>query len=75
MTDKTYKSIMVGYSDNHTIYMYKLYNNDTNLVIITRDVKWVEWKIIDTAETMNMFRDLHEDDLVPGIEEDKTPML
>ena len=75
MKDKTYKYIMVGYTENHTIDMYKLYNNDTNLVIITRDVKWVEWKIIDTAETMNMFRDLHKEDLVPGIEEDKTPML
>ena len=26
MTDKTFKAIMVGYSDNHTRDAYKLYN-------------------------------------------------
>ena len=39
MTDKTFKAIMVGYADNHTRDTYKLYNPETNIVIMTRDVK------------------------------------
>ena len=54
-------------------YMYKLYNPDTKRVIIARDVKWVEWKVTDPVETLNMFRNLHEEDLVPDIEEENTP--
>ena len=45
MTDKTFKAIMVGYSDNHTRGTYKLYNPETKRVIMTRDVKWDYWKI------------------------------
>ena len=41
---------------------------------MTRDIKWREWKSTDPAETMKMFRNLKEDNLVPGIEEYKTPM-
>ena len=73
MKDKTYKDIMVGYSDNPTRDTCKLYNTDTNRVIVTRDIKWAEWKLTDPAETMNMFRDSHEECLVPDIYEDKTP--
>ena len=40
---------------------------------MTRVVRWVEWKMTDPEETMNMFCDLHKEDLVPDIEEDKTP--
>ena len=39
---------------------------------MTRCVKWVEWKIVDPEKTLNMFRYLHKEYLVPGIEEDKT---
>ena len=37
-------------------------------------IKWVEWKMIEPAETMNMFRNLNEYDIVPCIEEDNTTM-
>ena len=37
------------------------------MVIMTRDIKWVEWKITDPVETMNIFSDLNEDYIVPGI--------
>ena len=40
---------MVGYSDNHTRDTSKLYNPETKRFIITRDIKWEEWKIIDPA--------------------------
>ena len=39
-----------------------------------RDVKGEEYKMTDPEETLKMFRDTHEEDLVPGIEEDKIPM-
>ena len=38
-TDKTFKAIMVGYSENHMRAMYKLYNHETKRVIMTRDAK------------------------------------
>ena len=38
---------------------------------MTRYVKWSEWKITEPVETLNMFRNFHEEYLVPGIEEDK----
>ena len=38
---------------------------------MTRDVKQADWKITDPEETLKMFRDAHEEDLVTGIEEEK----
>ena len=64
---------MVGYTYNHTRDTYKLYNPETNRVIMNRDIKWVKFKMTDPAETMKMFRNFNEDGLVPGIEEYKTP--
>ena len=36
--------------------------------MIIRDINWAEWKNTDPEETMNMFQDLNEKDLVPGID-------
>ena len=47
MTDNTYKAVMVGYVKNNTRCAYKLYNPETNRFIMTRDVKWEEWKMTD----------------------------
>ena len=73
ITDKAYKAIMVGYADNHRIDRYKFHDTQTNRVITTRDVKWVEWKINDPEETLKMFQDMHKEYLVPGIEENNIP--
>ena len=70
MTEKTYKAIMVGYASNHKRDMYNLYNPETKRVIMTRDVYWAEFKITGSAETLKVFRDMHEEYLVPDIEED-----
>ena len=43
MTYKTYKAIIVGYAENHTRDMYKLYNPDINRIIMTKYVKLAEW--------------------------------
>ena len=55
MTDKTFKAIMVGYANNHTRDTYKLYNLETKRVIMPRDIKWEEWKMNDSEETLKMF--------------------
>ena len=73
MADKTYKDIVVGYADNHKMYTYKFYNTETKRIILTRDVKWAEWKMTDPAENVKMLRDSHKEDFVPGIDEDKNP--
>ena len=69
MTDKIFKTIMVGYADIHTRDTYKSYNPETKRVIMTRDVKWSDWKMTDPVETPNMFQEAEKEDLVPGIEE------
>ena len=65
---------MAGYAENYTRYTYKLYNPETKRVIMTRDVKWTDWKNTDPAETLNMFREAEKEYLVPGIEEEVIPM-
>ena len=46
---------MVRYADNHMRDTYKLYNPETNRFIMTRDVKWEDWKMTNTKVTLNMF--------------------
>ena len=65
---------MVGYTDNHTRDTYNLYNPETKKFIMTRYVKWVDWKMTDPAENLNMFRKSHKEYLVTGIEEGIIPM-
>ena len=55
MTDKKIQTIVVVYADNHTRDTYKLYNPETKRVMITRDIKWDDWKNTDPAETLNIF--------------------
>ena len=40
MKEKTYKSIMVGYTGHHTRDTHKLYSPETNMVLMSRDIKW-----------------------------------
>ena len=65
---------MVGYSKNHTRDTYKLYNQETKRVIMTRGIIWADWKNTDPAETLKMFREAEKEYLVPGIQEDVIPM-
>ena len=45
---------------------------------MSRDSKWEEWKYTYTEETMKMFHNFNETDLVTGteevVQEQKTPM-
>ena len=65
---------MVGCTDNHKRYTHKLYNPENKMVIISKDIKWQEWKTTYPEETMKMFHDSNKEDLVIGIELVKNPM-
>ena len=52
--DKTYNNNMVGYVEKHTRDMYKLHNPYIKRVIMSREIKWKEWKTTYPAETMKM---------------------
>ena len=67
MTDKTFKAIMVGYTDNHTKDTYKMCNSETKRVIMTKDIKFEDWKKFDPAKTLTMFCEAEKKYLVPGI--------
>ena len=64
---------MVGYADNNTRGTYKLYKPETKRVVMTRDVKWEDWKITNPVGTLEMFCESNKEDLVPGTDEDIIP--
>ena len=57
ITDKTFKVIMVVYSDKRMRDTYKLYNPEAKIVVMTWDVKWADWKMTDPVETLKIFRE------------------
>ena len=61
---------MVGYVEKSKSDTYKLYNPEIKGVIITRDVKWADWKLNIPAETLKMFSEAEKEYLVPGKDED-----
>ena len=44
MVDKGYPAMMVGYALNHGAGTYRLYNPKTKRIIMSRDVKWMDFK-------------------------------
>ena len=42
--------------------------------MITKDVKWEDWKITDPAESLKIFYESDKEYLVPSIEEYIVPM-
>ena len=73
-TEKTYKTIIVGYVENHTRNTYKLYNPETDRVIMTGGVKCSDCKMTNSVEILKILRDAHKEGLLPGIEKDKIPI-
>ena len=55
ITDKKIKAITVGYAENHTRDRFKLYYSQTKRAIMTRDVKWEDWKNTNLKEILKMF--------------------
>ena len=60
---------MVGSSKTHTHDTYKLYNPETERVVMIREINQEEWKNTDPEKTMKMFLDLNENYLVTCIQE------
>ena len=58
---------MVEYANYHARYMYNFYNPETKRVIMTRGIKWADWKLTDIAETLKMLHDAHKIYFVAGI--------
>ena len=69
--DRAVKMIMVGYALDHTPDTYRMYNPETNKVILTRDVRWAEWKDTDPSETLKLFQrgEKTKSETTAGIEE------
>ncbi len=40
---KTVKCVFLGYSMNHSSGTYRMYNQETNSIIDSRDIKWAAW--------------------------------
>ena len=69
--DRSIKMIMVGYALDHTPDTYRMYNPETNKVVLSRDVRWAEWKDTDPSETLKVFQrgEKTKTETTAGIEE------
>ena len=69
LEDRAVKCVFVGYGRNHSGDTYRMYNPVTKRIILSRDVKWAEFKKIDPKENMDIFIKYNSTDTVPGIDE------
>ena len=44
LSDRGMKAIFVGYADKHAGNVYRFINPNTNKIILSRDMKWLERK-------------------------------
>jgi hypothetical protein len=72
--------IMVGYSDNHSPDVYRMYNPITETVFLSRDIKLTNWERSDPTAALKALQDLTvpvpnvvppieqppSDDMIPG---------
>ena len=64
MTNKGFPAMMVGYAQNHGAGTYRLYNPKTKRIIMSRDVKWMDFK----SKTLETEFELFE----PGLKSEST---
>jgi hypothetical protein len=55
MIDKTIKCINLGPAEDHSSETYRLYNPETEKVILSRDVKWAAWNKVDPTQDLTIF--------------------
>ena len=55
MVDKTFKCINLGPADDHSEDCYRLYNPQTQNVILSRDVRWAAWETTDPTQALAIF--------------------
>ena len=69
LEERAIKCIFVGYGSNHSGDTYRMYNPETKRTVLTRDVKWAEFKKIDPKDNMDAFIKYDSTDIIPGIDE------
>ena len=67
--ERAIKAIMVVYAKSHSGDTYRMFNPATKRIILSRDVKWAEWKRTDPKSNMDVFVKYDSTDIVPGIDE------
>ena len=67
--DRAIKCVFIGYGKHHSGDTYRMYNPGTKRIILSRDVKWAEFKRIDPKANMDVFVQYDATDTVPGIDE------
>ena len=55
MDERGFKVVMVGYASNHAVGVYRLYNPQTNRIIMSRDVKWSTFNRKQLHDGMELF--------------------
>jgi hypothetical protein len=55
MVDKTIKCINLGPAEDHSADCYRLYNPETEKVILSRDVRWAAWEKSDPTQDLAIF--------------------
>ena len=55
MDEKGYPALMVGYAMNHGPGTYRMFNPKTNRIIITKDVKWTDFKVKKVEGSFEVF--------------------
>jgi hypothetical protein len=54
-SEKSWPGVMVGYADDHAPDVYRMFNLETQRVVLTRDIQWANWKVIDPTEALRIF--------------------
>ena len=67
--ERAINAIMAGYAKSHSGDTYRMFNPVTKRIILSRDVKWAEWKRTDPKSNMDVFVKYDSTDIVPGIDE------
>jgi hypothetical protein len=46
---------MVGYAADSSAHTYRMYNPKTKKIIRSRDIKWLDWEVLDPKRDMSIF--------------------
>ena len=55
MDEKGFPAMMVGYALNHGVGTYRLYNPKTKRIIMSRNIKWMDFQSRKLEDEFNLF--------------------
>ena len=61
---KAFKCLFMGYSPYHSTSTYRIYNPATKRVVLSRDVKWAAWNIVDPKQSLRQHNNLYMKELI-----------